>query len=163
MPDFRIHPEDSTEPKLPPELVNDLRAVLRSAGPVPPDVDDHIRAAARQSLVRRRRQRLVLRWVQGISATAAVVGLGVWLAWPASDLLNPAPSASPLAVQTTLPPDARPDRRLDIVDAFALARQLERHTPVEAGWDLNRDGRVDRQDVDVIAARAVSLEERVIQ
>ena len=47
---------------------------------------------------------------------------------------------------------------MDILDAFALARTVERGTRLNRQLDLNGDGRVDRQDADTLAARAVALE-----
>ncbi len=46
--------------------------------------------------------------------------------------------------------------RVDILDAFALARTIERgETP--PGWDQNSDGQVNQDDVDLVARNAVML------
>ena len=50
------------------------------------------------------------------------------------------------------------DGRVDILDAFALARRIEEGGESSRRWDLNEDGAVDRRDVDAIAMAAVSLE-----
>jgi hypothetical protein len=70
-------------------------------------------------------------------------------------------SQSPALTRNSALPD--PSRKADILNAFALAKQLERNAALDANWDVNSDGRVDYQDVDLMAARAVSLEERGIQ
>ena len=49
------------------------------------------------------------------------------------------------------------DGRVDILDAFALARHLESAHKPKDKWDMNGDGIVDRADVDRIAMAAVSL------
>jgi hypothetical protein len=52
--------------------------------------------------------------------------------------------------------DVTGDGRVDILDAFALARRIERADVRQP--DLNSDGRVDQRDVEALAARAVRLE-----
>ena len=47
--------------------------------------------------------------------------------------------------------------RVDILDAFALARHLEHVQSVETNWDVNQDGRLDRADVNAVAMAAVRL------
>ena len=54
--------------------------------------------------------------------------------------------------------DLNRDGRVDILDAFQLARQLQSGNDPGAGSDLNSDGEVDRRDVEIIAAQAVRLE-----
>lgn len=71
-----------------------------------------------------------------------------------------------LATEATLPPpDAAPrprrgdvngDGRVDILDAFVLAKAVE--AGAAAGeWDLSGDGRVDRADVERVARAAVAV------
>ena len=52
--------------------------------------------------------------------------------------------------------DINHDGRVDILDAFQLARELE--SGAKPAADLNGDGVVDQRDADLIAARAVRLE-----
>ena len=67
------------------------------------------------------------------AAAAILVAFGVWIA-------------------------VRPStRKLDIVDAYSVALRLKQGQTVESTWDLNRDGRVDGQDVDEIARRSVAI------
>jgi hypothetical protein len=54
--------------------------------------------------------------------------------------------------------DLNRDGRVDILDAFALSRQLRDGKASSTGLDLNGDGVVDERDAEVIAARAVRLE-----
>ncbi len=158
---------DDTEPKLPPALVDGLRAAFGGGIEVPDEVDGRIRAAARQELVRRRR-RVVVRWIEGVSAAAAAIVLAVWLTFPASvKQVNSPGSQSPALTKAGESPGKTPlldpSRKPDILDAFALAKRLERNAKLDASWDVNRDGRIDYQDVDTVAARAVRLEERAVQ
>ena len=45
-----------------------------------------------------------------------------------------------------------------MLDAFALARELEADAASRPQHDLNGDGVVDGRDVQILAARAVNLE-----
>jgi hypothetical protein len=47
---------------------------------------------------------------------------------------------------------------VDILDAFALARQLKSGLVPGPGQDINGDGVVDERDVETIAAQAVRLQ-----
>jgi len=49
------------------------------------------------------------------------------------------------------------DRQVDILDAFALARQIKSAAVPDPKFDVNGDGVVDERDVTVLAARAVKL------
>lgn len=83
---------------------------------------------------------------------------------------TPAPAVVPsdaVTVRTSVaeerhaPPREDFDRngRVDILDAFGLARRLEGAAAPGPEWDLNGDGVVDRRDVDVMAMAAVRIAE----
>lgn len=46
-----------------------------------------------------------------------------------------------------------------ILDAFAVARSIEEKRPTATRFDVNKDGKVDRTDVDLLAQKAVALPE----
>ena len=50
------------------------------------------------------------------------------------------------------------ERRLDILDAFILAKRLQGGPVQERRWDVNGDGVVDERDVRAIAVEAVRLD-----
>jgi len=56
------------------------------------------------------------------------------------------------------PEDLNADGQVDMLDAFALARELQQGSTPRPQFDLNGDGVVDERDVQALAARAVSLE-----
>lgn len=150
---------DDPDPQLPGRLAEDLRIAFASPLDVPRAMDARIWAAARRHALHQQRRRKVMRRLQA-SAAAAAVALATWLSWPAGQRVEP--GESPVMV-ATVAPAFDSTRQANILDAFALARHLQAGEPVGPGWDVNRDGRVDDQDVDLIAARAVSLQERVLQ
>ena len=53
--------------------------------------------------------------------------------------------------------DLNHDGKVDILDAFALARELRTGVRPTPQMDLNGDGVVDERDVATLAAQAVSL------
>lgn len=156
---------------------SDLKALFEPTGSVPPQVDKAILGLARRHFARPRRLVIRLRWAAGIAAAAAVVAVGVVLYnasgptvyQPAESQLNghitaqrisPEMPAAP-AVRAEGRADVDSNGRVDILDAFRLARHIESRGRIEARWDLNGDGRIDRDDVDLIAFAAVRLEKGV--
>jgi hypothetical protein len=132
--------EDDT---LPPEIAARLRHdAERTAVLVPPVVDEAVLSRARERFTEIRRRHSRARKVWWMSAAAGLVALS----FLASSLIN-APRFDRADVDQS--------GRVDILDAFALARRIQQGTA--GGFDLNRDGVVDKLDVDLIAAQAVRL------
>jgi hypothetical protein len=147
-------PEPADDPSLPPLLRDRLNA-LHPAGPVvPPAVDATILAAARRGFWRRRRFGLAVRWVGATAAAAAaVVVVAVTLhRGGAGDATRVAVSQAP-----AIAGDVDGNGRVDMLDAFVLARKVDAKATAAKGEDVNGDGVVDRRDVDAVAAMAVRL------
>jgi hypothetical protein len=122
------------------DLAPRLTAALRGPAPaIPPETDaflaDAARLAARRIGARRRR------WLVGVIPVVAA-------------------AAAALIVALRAPRDARDvngDGRFDILDAFALARTIERGGELRPEWDFNGDRAVDRADVDRVAHLVVQV------
>ncbi len=130
----------------PLKLASALKHVSHPKLFVPPYVDAAIFKAARQHLdkpVKPRRFR-------------------PWMLWPA---LTAACALILCAVRlfTTSGPshyareDLNHDGKVDILDSFALARELKSSKHLPAIYDVNGDGVVDERDVLLIATHAVQL------
>jgi len=52
--------------------------------------------------------------------------------------------------------------RVDILDAFYLARQIEKQLELQNQWDVTGDGTVNQKDVDAIALAAVRVRKDVL-
>jgi len=174
-------------------LREDLRGLFQPPGTVPARVDKIILDQAKQRLAQPRRLIIRLRWAAGIAAAAAGVTIGVVVFNPQSEVRNPQSSLPRFAgngmsnpqsgsprlarngmsnPQSTspVPAEGRADvdgnGRVDILDAFQLARRIETRGPADptrsgaadTQWDLNGDGRVDKDDVSLVASAAVRLD-----
>lgn len=145
---------DANEPAAPPKLVAALRRTQDRSVFVPPGVDAAILRAARERL--------------GEPAPVRRFGFWTWLRWPAvatasllvcvlayhatRPLLRPRPSNYARA-------DLNQDGRVDILDAFMVAREVQSGRTPPSEYDVNGDGRVDDADVQLLAQRAVKIEE----
>jgi hypothetical protein len=145
---------DNPEPHIPDRLRKDLQGLFQPPGGIPARVDKAILDQAHRRLAKPRRLVIRLQWAAGLAAAAAVITLGVILFNPQSAIKNPQSSRPALAEGRA---DIDGNGRVDILDAFRLARNIEARGPADLRWDLNGDGRVDKDDVDVVARAAVRL------
>jgi hypothetical protein len=134
-----------------------LRAGLRrmhEPGPaVPAEIDEAILAEARRSFAARRRRWAVIQRIGAGLAAAAVLAIAIRVFHPGSTSTSPA--RSPQRSQLAQAADVNHDGRVDILDAYVVARHIARHEPLDSAWDVNGDGVVDQRDVDLIAHMAV--------
>jgi hypothetical protein len=156
---------DDREPHVPDRLAKDLRGLFQPPGAVPARVDKAILDQVHR-LAKPRHLVIRLRWAAGIATAAAVLALGVVL-YNARTLNN---QQSNITHQTSIRlaraegrADIDGNGRVDILDAFRLARSIEARGPADPRWDFNGDGRVDKDDVDVVASAAVHLDSQAAQ
>jgi hypothetical protein len=140
---------DESGPKPGSRLGRALGGLRKASVLIPPAVDEAVLAKARPRLARIRIQRLNWRRTQWL-AVAACLMLGTMLA---RTVLNRG------TTKHFAREDLNHDQRVDILDAFQLAREL-RDGKARTGDDFNGDGKVDAADVEFLAKRAVSLEKR---
>jgi hypothetical protein len=135
------------EPGAPAKLVEALRGLQAAKVSVPMEVDEAVLAAARCHLQKTAPARVIPfpRWLAAAAAVVAAVGLLFLLSKPG----RPVPAVAR--------EDVDRNGRVDMLDAFALARKLQAGAIVDLMLDLNGDGRIDQRDVDSIAAHAVKL------
>mgnify|MGYP006280131507 FL=1 len=147
---------DDLERRASDRLGRDLRGLYDPPRSVPPEVDSAIRDQIHRRFAMRRPLVVRLRWAGGIAAAAAVIVLGVIL----YDGTTPSDHQSRIVNNQSVAAgraDFDDSGRVDILDAFRLARHIEARAPVDERWDLTGDGRVDRDDVDLVASAAVRL------
>ena len=127
----RLHVESCLECREAVEQFASLASALRQHIDIPDRVDREILAMAKRPVQ-------IRAWLSA-AAVLLVAALGFAL-WPSK--------RDPL--------DLDRNGRVDIIDAYTLAVRVKSGTP-DTAWDFNHDGRVDVNDVDVIARRAVAL------
>jgi len=136
----------------PPKLVAALQSRRQQPLFIPPTLDEAVLGAARRHL--EKRPTPGFRWLHLMpSFAAAVVLLIVLLVAQFVARTGHRNTSESLARQ-----DINHDGRVDILDAFALARQLKTGTSAGPELDINGDGVVDEKDAAAIAAQAVKLD-----
>jgi hypothetical protein len=193
--------DDSSEASLPDGFIADLRDVSRFETDVPAAFDDMVLNRARAHLaggseaggawtrgagaavrIGARSSPRLRRWAAaaGIVLVAGIGAAALLQPWNRtgggdSDARDGGGLGAPRVASA--PGDINRDARVDILDAFGLARKVAawayedanlspligRKPPrtVDRSWDVNGDGRIDDADVQWIAARAVMLDRSI--
>jgi hypothetical protein len=136
----------------PPRLKAGLSELFAAAPAMGREVDDRILGAIRNQAAARHRMRWVIRYAIGSLAAAAAV-LVIAIKTSHRDQPDvPAPAAAVANAQ-----DVNKDGKLDILDAYLMARKVEKKESLGSELDFNHDGVIDGKDVDVVAFGAVKL------
>jgi hypothetical protein len=139
-------PDSEQNIEAPAKLVTALKESSRREIFVPPYVDRAVLDAARAHFNR--------------SKKTSAGGFRRWLLWPA---LVTSCAIVVLVIRTLTTStqfareDLNRDGKVDILDSFALARELKSGRSLPKSLDVNGDGIVDERDVTSVAARAVAL------
>lgn len=151
--------DDNLDFQLSDEFKKDLGNLFKPGDSVPPEIDRAILDRASNRIVSRQRRYRIIRRIGTVAATAAVIILAFSL-----DLSKKPETQSPAtSLAQAVSFDIDQSGRVDILDAFKLARHLESsRTGIERELDMNNDGIVDRKDVDTVALAAVALDKGVL-
>jgi hypothetical protein len=150
--------------QFPDKLIEDIKNLHKQTAQIPPEVDRTIINRAHEHFAqkefnktKKRRFRLVHLWK--VAAAAAVIILAFSL-----DLTHKSEQQFSLSSISYEDQDTDIDRngRVDILDAFTLAKQIESDRYNEAECDINGDGMVDNKDIDAVALAAVRLDKGVL-
>jgi hypothetical protein len=142
--DFRDSPQAA------PRLRDELRNQYVPRPQASAEFDRRIAAATRLHFAQVRRITRFHRLAPFAAAAAAIMLAMLWMHSPST------PPAAPLQLAAGRE-DVDGNGRVDILDAFTLARHLRAAATLQPRWDVTGDGLVDRADVDAIALAAVSL------
>jgi len=140
-----VPPDSEQNLEAPAKLAVALKANARPKVFVPPTIDEAILKAARAQL--------------RPAGRPYPFRLPRWILWPG---LAGACVAVALIAHVLIPrqfarEDLNRDGKVDILDSFALARQLKNGSSLPAFLDVNGDGVVDERDVNTLASQAVAL------
>ena len=153
---MRTRPDQTNDNELqaPEGLADDLRGEYGRHIEVPAQVDETVLRMAQLRFARRRRPIVVLRWAAaGAAAAGLILGVAVLLGRSGVGVSHGSAAVTPAAMRE----DVDRNGRVDILDAFALARHIEAPQKPNMNWDVTGDGVVNQADVDRIAMAAVSL------
>jgi len=155
--------DDDAGPKVSARFEADLKALFNPKLPVSPEAERAILDRAGEHFARPgvggdRRRLIHWRHVWRFAAAAAVV----IFAFSLELTKRPQPPAGSSVRPEARAMDIDGNGRVDILDAFKLARQIESAPALEESYDLNGDGLVDRGDVDFVASAAVRLDKGVL-
>lgn len=141
---------EADEPQLPAKLPEELKTLFAPPRLIPPRVDDAVLAQAREHLAGVARSRRIVQFPRWLAAAAAVALAAVLASLWFSSRRSPE-----LARE-----DINRDGRVDVLDAFALARRLQQGAATVRMFDINGDGVVDQKDIEAVTTLAVKLDGR---
>ena len=161
MTERKEHFGENLDLRIPSKLSADLNALFEPQVGVPPEVDRAVMDQAHKHfapLQSGKGRRLRIHWGWRIAAAAAVIIFAFSL-----DLTKQTgPTTDRYSLGKTQATDIDRNGRVDILDAFKLARHIESAGNTETEWDVNGDGLIDRNDVDMVALAAVRLDKGVL-
>lgn len=154
------HFDEDLDLRVSQKFSEDFNILFKPQFSIPPEVDRAVMDKAHQHFTPKHWGHRILRHISiwRIAAAAAVI----IFAFTLNLTQKPGPTTS-----QSLPGEARAvdiDRngRVDILDAFKLARYVESAERTEKKWDINGDGLVNNIDVDLVASAAVGLDKGVL-
>jgi len=138
----------------PERLVSALKTLPTEPVFIPGALDQAVIAQARRHLDREPAAHIpwlrISRWAIGAMAALLIVFFGT------HRYLSNRPGV-PGPPQTLAREDLNHDGRVDVLDAFILAKTLKSGPAPDRQMDINSDGKIDQADVAAIAAHAVRL------
>src|SRR5665213_1192970 len=134
------------EPALPARLRAELADLYAPRVRVPAQMDAVILSRAKAGYARRARFRRAARWTSAVAGLAGAVALAFIVR---SALVRPP--------ATFARGDVNHDGKINILDAYIVAKRLASGGTPDPAWDVNGDGVVDQKDVDWIAQAAVRM------
>ena len=170
MTEKKEHFDEDLDLRISPKLSEDLNTLFKPQFSVPPELDRAIMDKAHQHFIPKHWRHRIFRHISlwRVAAAAAVI----IFAFSLNLTEKPRPTTSQSNLVEAQAIDIDRNGRVDILDAFKLARHIESAdrtktnlSPVSStgqalqkqGWDINGDGLVNRNDVDSVAFAAVSL------
>ncbi len=154
MTEKKGHFDEDLDLRVSPEFSADLNGLFKPQFSVPPELDRAIIDKSHQHFIPKHWRGRIFQHVSlwRIAAAAAVI----IFAFSLNLTQKPGPTTSQFNLVEIQAVDIDRNGRVDILDAFKLARHIE-SADAEKKWDINGDGFINRKDVDLVASAAVSL------
>jgi len=146
MTERKEHFDEDLDLRVSAGFSEDLRTLFKPQLSVPPEVDRAVIDKSHQHFIPKHWRGRIFKHISlwRIAAAAAVI----IFAFSLNLTQKPGP---------TMAVDIDRNGRVDILDAFKLARHIESANRTDKKWDINEDGVVNGKDVDLVASAAVSL------
>jgi len=154
------HFEEDIDLRVSKKFSEDINILFKPQFSIPPEVDRAVMDKVRQEFTRKHWSHHILRHINiwRIAAAAAVI----IFAFSLNLTQESGPTTSKSLLVEVRAVDIDENGRVDILDAFKLARYVESTECTEKKWDINGDGLVNSNDVDLVASAAVRLDKGVL-
>jgi hypothetical protein len=154
------HFDEDLDLRISKKFSEDVNTLFKPHFLVSPEVDRIILDRVHQHLTQKHWSYHILRHISiwRVAAAAAVI----ILAFSLNLTQEPGPTTSQSLLVGAGAIDIDRNGRVDILDAFKLARYVESAEVAGKEWDFNGDGLVDSNDVDLVASAAVRLNAPVL-
>ncbi len=156
MTEKKEHFDEDLDLRVSTGFSEDLRTLFKPQLSVPPEVDRAVIDKSHQHFIPKHWRHRIFKHISlwRIAAAAAVV----IFAFSLNLTKKPGPTTSRSVLAEAQAVDIDRNGRVDILDAFKLARHIESANRTDKKWDINEDGVVNRKDVDLVALAAVRLD-----
>ncbi len=155
MTERKEHFDEDLDLRVSAGFSEDLRSLFKPQLSVPPEVDRAVIDKSHQHFIPKHWSHRIFQHVSlwRIAAAAAVI----IFAFSLNLTQKPGPTINSSFIVEAQAVDIDRNGRVDILDAFKLARHIESAESTDKKWDINEDGVVNGKDVDLVASAAVSL------
>jgi hypothetical protein len=149
------HFDEDLDLRVSQKFSEDLNIIFKPHFSIHPEVDRIVLDRANQQFTQMHWGHRILRHISiwRIAAAAAVI----IFAFSLNLTQKPGPTTNQSLLVEARAVDIDRNGRVDILDAFKLARYVESAGRTEKKWDINGDGQINSSDVDLVASAAVRL------
>jgi hypothetical protein len=154
------HFDEDLDLRVSQKFSEDLNILFKPQFSIPPEIDRAVLDKANEKFAPKHWSHRILRHINiwRIAAAAAVI----IFAFSLNLTQESGTTTSQSLLVKTGEVDIDENGRVDILDAFKLARYVESTGRTEKKWDINGDGLVNSNDVDLVALAAVRLDKGVL-
>lgn len=154
------HFDEDLDLRVSQQFSEDLNILFKPQFSIPPEFDRAVMDKAHQHFTQKHWSHHILRHISiwRIAAAAAVI----IFAFSLNLTQKPGPTTSQSLLGEARAVDIDRNGRVDILDAFKLARHVESADHTDKKWDINGDGFVNSNDVDLVASAAVRLDKGIL-
>ncbi len=151
--------EHNSNIEYPQKLADDLKSLYEPPFNISGRIDQNVLSHARAKFGKKPSLRR-LRWAG--AAAAAVFMLIFLVDTHKTDTRNLTTGHRNKTSPEVVTADVNQSGRVDILDAFNLARNIKLKKTLKNSWDIDGNGKINQDDVDSIAMKAVRLHKGVL-